>query len=565
MLELFENFEFLRPFMLLLSIPVVLLVYVWHPKFVSHSAWQKICAPKFLAYLSDQTKKDSIKTLRVLVLCALLSAVFALAGPSFQKKEEPTLVAQNPVMILLDLSSDMNRTDIRPSRLGRAKIVITDILKNALAKPSGLIVYTAEPFLVSPLSEDAQVIINILKAVETNIMPIEGNRLDRAIDFAKNRLLQSGFYQGNIVVFTSSSENESAVLLAAKKAKEKNFDVSVVDMSVVPSAFLQQLAKKGGGIYFNATQNNAQALIDLLDKGNTTNKQSKNTMLVAIDNGYIFVFLPAFFILLLFKKGFFGCFLLMLLCFDANAGVFFNADQEGEILYSSGQYQKAALKFKDEKWQASSYYKAGDYKKAASLFAKYQDTESLYNKANALAKAGQINEAIQNYETVLKKDPKHEDARFNLEYLKKLQQNQEKEQQEQKKDEQNKQTQNDMNNSKNDNTPNENEQNQQKNDNDNQDTLQDENQENTQDKDSKQDQSDEEQQESLKDISEQDTRQSDQSLEEKKEPVLPAKQEEADKYDETVQAREQKFRQIKDDPGGLLRAFIKQEYLKKRY
>ena len=40
---------------------------------------------------------------------------------------------------------------------------------------------------------------------------------------------------------------------------------------------------------------------------------------------------------------------------------------------------------------------------------------------------------------------------------------------------------------------------------------------------------------------------------------------ENEKYDEKVQARRQQFREIKEDTGGLLRAIIKQEYLKNRY
>ena len=36
-------------------------------------------------------------------------------------------------------------------------------------------------------------------------------------------------------------------------------------------------------------------------------------------------------------------------------------------------------------------------------------------------------------------------------------------------------------------------------------------------------------------------------------------------YSETAQAREQVYRQIPEDKGGLLRAFIRREYLKNRY
>ena len=37
------------------------------------------------------------------------------------------------------------------------------------------------------------------------------------------------------------------------------------------------------------------------------------------------------------------------------------------------------------------------------------------------------------------------------------------------------------------------------------------------------------------------------------------------KYDEQVQAREQQYRKIEENPGGLLKAIIYKEYSKKRY
>ena len=38
-----------------------------------------------------------------------------------------------------------------------------------------------------------------------------------------------------------------------------------------------------------------------------------------------------------------------------------------------------------------------------------------------------------------------------------------------------------------------------------------------------------------------------------------------EEYDELAQAREQKFREIPEDKGGLLKAFIFKEYQKNRY
>ena len=38
-----------------------------------------------------------------------------------------------------------------------------------------------------------------------------------------------------------------------------------------------------------------------------------------------------------------------------------------------------------------------------------------------------------------------------------------------------------------------------------------------------------------------------------------------EEFDEEAQARAQQYREIPENPGGLLKAFIRREYMKKRY
>ena len=42
-------------------------------------------------------------------------------------------------------------------------------------------------------------------------------------------------------------------------------------------------------------------------------------------------------------------------------------------------------------------------------------------------------------------------------------------------------------------------------------------------------------------------------------------EESREQYDEEAQARAQQYREIPENPGGLLKAFIRREYMKKRY
>ena len=108
----------------------------------------------------------------------------------------------------------------------------------------------------------------------------------------------------------------------------------------------------------------------------------------------------------------------------AEAGFWLNDNMIAKKMFDDKKFDEAAEKFHNQQWKGASYYRAGDYLKATETFKEREDNEMRYNYANALAKSGQTEEALKVYEQVLEKDPQHEDARFNFEYLKKLQQQQ---------------------------------------------------------------------------------------------------------------------------------------------
>lgn len=127
-----------------------------------------------------------------LAFAGFVGAVLALSGPVWQKKEVPDLAPENPVILLLNMSTDMAARDLTPNRLTRAKFEISDLLKLLRNVQAGLIVYTREPFLITPITEDLGLIENLLPAVVFNIMPANGDRLDRAVALAvKNFRMRS--------------------------------------------------------------------------------------------------------------------------------------------------------------------------------------------------------------------------------------------------------------------------------------------------------------------------------------------------------------------------------------
>ena len=562
------NFHFLRPWWLLLLI-VPILFYSWVFKNDHNlSSWEKVCDKKLLQFLLVKGQSGARKLSVIMMYLGLISAIVIAAGPSWKKQEIPALESNTPLMIVLNLSSEMKNTDVTPNRLARAKINLTEILRDIKGVESGLMVYTDEPFLISPLSADNKLIINLLPAVSFDIMPLNGDRLDRAIKLAKEKIKAAGYKNGNVLILSADVGKSFDLALAeAKAARAENVYVNAVHVAQNGGKKLKDITEAGGGIFAVEQNFNAKVFAKKLSETKTDWKEGQNLTESWQDCGYYLLFIPLLCCLYFFRRGILAIVLIVGLSSPSFAGFLYSADQEGMQQFNKGAYQQAAQKFEDSDWQAASWYKAGDYDKAVKQYSQMQKSEdSLYNLGNALAKSGKIKETMEKYEEVLKINPQNEDAKFNLEYLKQ-QQNQQQQQNQNNKSQEN---DNKERQSQNQNQQqNQDKQNQDNKDNSQQNAEENNKEEQSQNEESSSDSKEEDKEqpkENSQNNSENNEQKQQQSLEEQKAQAAPAKEgDKDDKYDEEVQAREQRFREISEDKGGLLRAFIYKEYQKNRY
>lgn len=582
--EFFRDFHFLRPWYLLLLFLPLLFYWKFFRGVRNKSSWEAVCDKRLLDFLLVRGSSAQRRAVSYLAFAGFVGAVLALSGPTWQKKEVPDLAPENPVMLLLNMSTDMAVRDLTPNRLTRAKFEISDLLKLLQNVQAGLIVYTREPFLITPITEDLSLIENLLPAVVFNIMPANGDRLDRAVALAVEKFQNAQYASGSIVVFTSDvGERFDLALEEAEKAKAAGFVLNVVAVSPQIPEKLKLLAAAGGGVCVGSGTAGVEQIAREIEKTISDElKISENLRSDWDDFGYFLLIIPLLCCLYFFRRG------ILVLAFvlggtvSAQAGFFLNSNQEGLKAYNGGDYQAAAQTFEDSRWKASALYKAGNYEEAFREFSKNGDAEALYNQGNALAKSGKIEEAVKKYEEVLQKEPGHEDAKFNLEYLKRQQEQQNQQQQNQDKQEQQNQQQSQPQSQPQSGAENNRRQGQEQQRQDNQSQGQQNNSENRQADDEdgqsrqEQPQAAEGQQDGQNDSKQSGLREDEktgdrrrdaekQSEEQKSAAAELQKGDESAKYDEEVQARVQQYRDIPEDAGGLLRAFIQKEYRKNRY
>jgi Ca-activated chloride channel family protein len=241
-------FHFLRVYWLLALLPFACLTWYLLKRVTVSHAWQSVCDEHLLPHLI-QTYGRSKRTFSLLLL--LMSAVLmiiSLAGPTWSRLPVPIYQQIQPRVLVLDLSDVMQERDLSPDRLSRAKFKLHDLLHHHDVGQFGLVVYTEQPFVVSPLTDDGQTIDELLAPLSPDIMPVQGNRLDRALEQAQQLIVQSGAKYGQILVMTANIPDNSAIA-TAEELFQKGVRTSVMPVLKGAShhAEFANLAHAGGG------------------------------------------------------------------------------------------------------------------------------------------------------------------------------------------------------------------------------------------------------------------------------------------------------------------------------
>jgi Ca-activated chloride channel family protein len=429
----FEDFHFLRPLWLLAI--AVLVPLIWRTARARRSAgeWQRVCDPELLEHLLVPGAGRAIRWPSLALALAWIAGCVAMAGPSWERLPQTAYRAPTQTVAVLDLSESMLARDVTPSRLARARFELLDLLDH-VDGAVGLVIFSDEPYAVTPLTDDPRVIAELVPTLSPDLMPGRGKRLDRAIDRATELLEQAGATRGRVVVLSDGLGNApEAARDSARRSADAGYQVSALGLGEGAVA-LESLVRLGGGHYADQTADDSDiekvlaasaGSGDLLGFGGAS--EASVGADVWRDEGPWLLLIPLLLAPFAFRKGWTTALSVLFLIglhpprAEASQGTLFQrADERGAAAYSDGRHAEAATLFEDPEWRAAAQYRTGDYESAVASLQGREDPTSLYNLGNALARGGQLEPAITAYDRTLEAMPDHEDAAFNRELVKRL-------------------------------------------------------------------------------------------------------------------------------------------------
>ncbi|MGA9664884.1 MAG: VWA domain-containing protein [Gallionella sp.] len=277
--DILHAFHFLRP-QWLLALPLLWALVFWLARRRRDDGdWSGIIDAELLPALRlDAAGRAGMRPWPWLALAWSIAAL-ALSGPTWERNQTAAYRSQTAWVFVLDLSPSMASTDIVPNRVTRARYALDDLLGAAKDARAALVVFSDEPYIVTPLTRDVATVRALLPPLAPDIMPSPGDNLAPALEQASKLLQQVGAKDQRIVVLTDGFDDPAASFSAAAALRARGITLSVVGVGTQAGApqrsaggsfaqdahgltklarldteQLRQLAATGGGDYADIAQ-----------------------------------------------------------------------------------------------------------------------------------------------------------------------------------------------------------------------------------------------------------------------------------------------------------------------
>jgi Ca-activated chloride channel homolog len=243
--EALTNFHFIRPGWLLLA-PVAAAIWWWWRRSADPlRGWRAQMDSALLEALA--TGRDHGGKWRTVVpLVAWLLAVVVIAGPTWRPEPNPFAEETAPLVILLKADISMEKGDVAPSRLERARLKMADLADARKGQPLALIAYAGSAHLVLPPTKDTAVVAQMAAQISPDVMPAPGDHLELALTKAGD-LLAKEETPGSILIVADSVDGDLSVITEAHH-KHGNFPVQFLAVNERDSSADDVLRKVAHGL-----------------------------------------------------------------------------------------------------------------------------------------------------------------------------------------------------------------------------------------------------------------------------------------------------------------------------
>ncbi len=284
------------------AIFVLFLLVLWWKKRV-----QKQFADASLIEKLSPEKSVFKSVLKISVVSfALALLIISLANPKMGTKLETVKRQGVDIVFALDVSKSMLAEDIAPSRLEKAKQIITKIIDKLGSDRIGIIIYAGNSYPLLPITTDHAAAKMFLQNASPNMVSSQGTAINEAIERAITYYDNEEQTNKFLFIVSDGEDHEENTLEVAEKAIKEGIKIYTIGIGTVEGSpiplksdgqvigykkdskgevvitkmkpgILQNIAEKGKGKYINGnkTKETITIIEDLLVKAEKSEFETK--------------------------------------------------------------------------------------------------------------------------------------------------------------------------------------------------------------------------------------------------------------------------------------------------
>ncbi len=275
-------FQFLNPqyLYLLLLIPLCLAVYVYSYMRSRRRASAMGDAKMVYALMPGHSFMRRHVKFGVLML-ALATIIVAFARPQYGLKQQTDTAEGIEAVVMVDVSNSMMANDVLPSRLDRAKLLVSNMVDKMKNDKIALGVFAGEAYPQLPITSDYAAAKTFIDALSTGMVTMQGTDIAAAINLGCKSFSSEKNVGKAIIIITDGENHEGGAEEAAREAYKQGINVYVIGVGtsqgseiptsqgpmtdangqVIHTALNEQMcrtvAQAGHGIYLHLDQSNS--------------------------------------------------------------------------------------------------------------------------------------------------------------------------------------------------------------------------------------------------------------------------------------------------------------------
>ena len=163
-----------------------------------------------------------------LLIAAVGLLFIALARPHLLNEWREENRAGFDLLFAVDCSKSMLSEDVKPNRLGRAKLAIADFADHLPNNRLGLIAFAGDAFLQCPLTIDHDAFQTAVRELDTDTIPRPGTDIATAIEQAVLALKSQSNNMKFLILVTDGEDLEGRALESAKVAAQNGLKIYTI-------------------------------------------------------------------------------------------------------------------------------------------------------------------------------------------------------------------------------------------------------------------------------------------------------------------------------------------------